>query len=196
MKENNEATWRIIPAATPAIIKQCSKCNCKSKYYCSEKFRVNANQSRVDIWLIYKCHKCDSTWKLAIKKGIKPRDLPPGLFDRFVNNDSSLAWQYAFDKHFLKQHSCVIDYSIDYTVEGHVPHNGPQLIHIQIPYIFDLKLGALLAKVLRTTVGQVRKHVEKGDISINPQVDIMKHRIKSDISGLLIARNICYNIET
>jgi len=191
MKEYKQTTWRIIPESTPNIIKPCSKCNRKSEYYCSEKFRVNANQSRVDIWLIYKCHKCDSTWKLAIKKGIRPRDLPAGLFDRFINNDSELAWQYAFDRNFLKQHNCVIDYaSVKYTIEGNSPHSGPQWVHIQSPYCFDLKLGVLLANALSTTVGQIKKHVESGVISITPEIDIMKHRIKSDITGLHLTGDI------
>jgi len=187
MRKYKETTWRIIPANTPAIIKQCSKCNRKSEYYCSEKFRVNANQSRVDVWIIYKCHKCDSTWKLAIKKGIRPHDLPEGLFDRFINNDRCLAWQYAFDRHFLKQHNCVIDYTnVEYSVDGYEAHDGHLLVNIESPYCFDLKLSAVLANVLCMTVGQIRKLVESGGISANNEIDIMKHRIKSDISGLII----------
>jgi len=182
--QNNykEATWRIIPTNTPAIIRHCSKCNRKSEYYCSEKFRINANQARIDIWLIYKCHKCDSTWKLTIKKGIKPYDLPAALFERFIDNDKCLAWQYAFDKHFLKQNSCVVDYTnMGYYVEGHEAYVGPVLIRIQSPYVFDLKLSALLAKALSLSVGQIKKLAEGGAVSVTPEVDIMKHKIKSDL---------------
>jgi len=186
LDEYKKATWHIVPANTPVIIKHCSKCNRKNEYYCSEKFRVNANQARVDIWLIYKCNKCDSTWKLAIKKGVRPRDLPAGLFDKFVNNDRCLAWQYAFDRHFLKQHSCVIDYAnVEYSVRGYDRCEGPLLVHIKSLYCFELKLGTLLANVLCMTVGQIKKLAESGAILASPEIDIVKHKIKSDIDVLL-----------
>jgi len=185
MNEYVKATWRVVPANTPGIIRHCSKCNRKSEYYCSEKFRVNANGARVDIWLIYKCHKCDSTCKLAIYKGVSPHDLPAGLFDLFIDNDKALAWQYAFDKHFLKQNACVVDYAgVEYSVEG-VVHCGPQVVHIQCPYSFDLKLVALLAKALGTTVGQVKKYVESGDISAAPDINIVRHRVWGDVEVVL-----------
>ena len=182
LNEYKNATWRIMPTNTPVIIRHCSKCNRKSEYYCSEKFRVNANQARVDIWLIYKCHKCDSTWKLTIKKGIRPRDIPAELFERFIVNDKCLAWQYAFDRNFIKQNSCVIDYdSVEYAVEGFEAFDGPTLVRVESPYTFDLKLSALLAKLLCLSVGQIKKLTESGAISAGPEIDIKKYRIKSDL---------------
>jgi len=187
MNEYVKATWRIVPANTPGITRHCSKCNRKSAYYCSEKFRVNANGARVDIWLIYKCHKCDSTWKLAIHKGISPHELPPGLFDMFIDNDKALAWQYAFDKHFLKQNACTADYAnVEYTIEGYTAQASPQAVHIQSPFSFDLKLIALLAKALGVTVGQVKKYVGSGAISAAPEINILRHRIKGDVDTLII----------
>jgi len=161
------------------------------EYYCSEKFRVNANQVRVDIWLIYKCSKCDSTWKLTIKKGIKPRDLAPGLFERFVSNDKCLAWQYAFDRHFLKQNTCVVDYtSVNYSIDGIKTDvktlDGPLLVHLKSPYTFDLKLSAMLAKALSSSVGQIKKLAHSKAISVDSG-DIMKLRIRADIDILFEA---------
>ena len=152
-------------------------------YYCSEKFRANANQSRVDIWLIYKCTKCDNTWKLSIYKGVRPNELPVGLFDKFVNNDAALAWTYAFDRNFLKQHSCTVDYAIvEYTVEStnECSWEIPVLVHVKSQYGFDLKLSALLARMLNISVGQVKRLVEKGQITASPDINVMKHRIKAN----------------
>ncbi|WP_084023929.1 DUF1062 domain-containing protein [Clostridium taeniosporum] len=41
---------------------QPNKCNEKIHYINSGKFRVNANKNNIDIWLIYQCEKCKSTW--------------------------------------------------------------------------------------------------------------------------------------
>ena len=143
---SNEANWLIIPTTTPQIIKHCSKCNKKMNYYCSEKFRLNGNHTRIDIWLIYKCVKCDTTWKLTIKKGIKPHDISQELFEKFTHNDKELAWQYAFNQQFLSQQACVVDYTgIEYNIDGFETYNGYDIIHLRSLYYFKLKLSALLS---------------------------------------------------
>jgi len=170
-------------------------------YYCSEKFRANANQSRVDIWLIYKCVKCDNTCKLSIYKGIRPHELAAGLFDKFVNNDAALAWEYAFDRNFLKQHECVVDYSaVEYEVNTNVDIiqlsgssiNGatcstynpalPVDIHVSSHFSFELKLVALLARMLDMSIGQIKRLADMGKISTSPEVNLARYRIKSDHS--------------
>ena len=211
----NEITWHVVPSQTPNIIRHCSKCNRKMPYYCSEKFRANANQSRVDVWLIFKCSKCDNTWKLMLFKGIRPHELPAGLFDKFIDNDKNLAWQYAFDRNLLKQHDCIVDYSdVDYIVENepkspnynHYPskkadkaisprrkrgevavdfqgetlYNEPVLIYVKCLFSFDLKLSALLAKMLNTSIGQIKRLVENGNIITCQDIDIMKYRFKTE----------------
>jgi len=195
----NETTWHIVPTQTPNIIRHCSKCNRKMPYYCSEKFRANANQSRVDIWLIYKCTKCDNTWKLSLYKGVRPHELPTGLFDKFVNNDAALAWQYAFDRNFLKQHGCTVDYTnVGYTVKvtNEQGWETPVHVHVESQYSFDLKLSVLLARILDTSVGQIKRLADMGHISASPEINIMKHRIKANqcitvIIGLSQPTNSC-----
>ena len=182
MQENTKATWLIVPTTTPTIIRKCSKCNKKMEFYCSEKFRVNANSTRVDIWLIYKCTKCDSTWKVAINKGIKPQDLPQELFDKFINNDTKLAWKYAFDRNLLKQNGCTLQYAdIDYTVDGATAVDAPMHVHLKSEYFFELKLSLLLAKVLDISVSKLQKHVSAKMITTVPVLDIMKYKIRADL---------------
>jgi len=182
--KHNEATWNIVPTATPLIIRHCSKCNRKMEFYCSEKFRMNGNHTRIDIWLIYKCIKCDTTLKLTIYKGIKPHDISNTLFEQFTHNDTKLAWKYAFDRSFLKQNACIAKYTdIKYHVEGFEPNslNNPLLVHLRSAYIFDLKLSAFLAGVLGISVGKLRGLVGDGMMTVSPVCDIMKYRIRADI---------------
>jgi len=154
------------------------------EFYCSEKFRINGNHTRVDIWLIYKCIKCDTTLKLTIKRGIKPHSLSKELFDQFTNNDASLAWKYAFDRQFLKQHECEVNYAnVKYSIEG---FESPDLskhlhIHLKSQYIFDLKLSTFLANALDISVGKIKKLAINGMVMTSPKCDIIKYRIRSDI---------------
>ena len=184
LNNHNETIWKIVPNTTPLIIRHCSKCNRKMEFYCSEKFRMNGSHTRIDIWLIYKCVKCDTTLKLTIDKGIKPHDISSELFDQFTHNDKKLAWKYAFDKNFLKQNACIVKYAdIDYHVEGFEPHslNNPTLVHLKSEYLFDLKLSTFLAGVLGVSVGKLRGIVNDGLITVTPECDIIKYRIKSDL---------------
>jgi len=154
------------------------------EYYCSEKFRMNGNHTRIDIWLIYKCSKCDTTLKLTIVKGIKPHDISSELFDRFTHNDATLAWDYAFDRNFLKKNDCVVRYTdVMYCVEGFEPQKWDNnlIVHLKNKYLFDLKLSVLLAGIFGISIGRLRSIVNDGLISVRPLCDIMKYRIKTDI---------------
>ena len=184
LDEYNKVTWHIVPTNTPLVIRHCSKCNRKMEFYCSEKFRMNGNHTRIDIWLIYKCSKCDTTLKLTIVKGIKPHDISRILFDQFTNNDVQLAWKYAFNRDFLKQNECIVQYTdVKYYVEGFHPHDLDQsvLVHLKSMYTFNLKLSTFLAGILGTSVSQLRKIVDDGLITVAPIYDIMKYRIKTNI---------------
>jgi hypothetical protein len=153
-------------------------------FYCSGKFRMNGNNTRIDVWIIYKCTKCDTTLKLTIMKGIKPHDIPRESFDQFTHNDAALAWQYAFDRDFMKRNACVVDYSgVGYRVEGFNQRDlaEPLLVRLESEYVFDLKLGTLLAGVMGISVGKLRGIIKEGLINTDPPCDIVKHRIKSDI---------------
>ena len=185
LEKYNEVTWHIVPKNPPLVIRHCSKCNKKMEYYCSEKFRMNGNHTRIDIWLIYKCSKCDKTLKLTIDKGIKPHDISTELFDSYTHNDENLAWDYAFDRDFLRKNDCVIEYkNVMYYVEGLQPQTTWEsnlTIHLKSKYFFDLKLSVLLAGVLGISVSKLRRIVEAGLITASPLCDIMKYRIRSDM---------------
>ena len=70
-----EDVWRIIPAATPRVIRRCAHCNEPRAFACTEKFRVNAQQRRIDVWLLYRCTACDTTWKHALLERCAPEEI-------------------------------------------------------------------------------------------------------------------------
>jgi len=185
---HNEVNWLITPKETPRIVRNCSKCGKKKEFYCSEKFRVNGRHTKIDIWLIYKCIKCDTTWKLTLDRGLKPRDLSPEIFDGFTNNDKDLAWKYAFDRQLLKQNECEMQYSsIGYDVEGSdvCLSAGPTIIQLRSVYMFELKLSIFLAGRLGISIGQLKKLVENKVITTSPECDIMKYRIRADLDIII-----------
>lgn len=111
--------WEILPENSPAIIHNCQKCGNQSRFRCSENFRVNAHQKRLDVWLIYRCAKCDKTLNLTLYSRISPKALDPDILQKATNNDRDYARQLSFDYDLLKRNGMVPDFaSVTYKIKG------------------------------------------------------------------------------
>jgi len=85
---------RVEPEA-PTRTRYCSKCKKTSSFVCSGKFRVNANGKHLDVWLIYRCERCNTTWNQEIYARVKPSRIDKELYQAFVDNDWETALRYA-----------------------------------------------------------------------------------------------------
>lgn len=81
----------------------CGGCGQKREFVNSGKFRVNANGNKISVWLIYRCRKCKHTWNLTIYERVKPDKISPELYELFLENDEDTAYQYGYDRDFLKR---------------------------------------------------------------------------------------------
>ena len=88
---------------TIKIIHKCSGCKRKMHFVNTGKFRVNANGSRVDVWLIYQCEKCKHSLNLTVYERTKPDRISSEEYQLFLDNDEALAIKYGNDKAFLKR---------------------------------------------------------------------------------------------
>ena len=79
--------WEIQYLSILPVLRYCKKCGKKSTFTCSGQFRINAQRRCLDIWLIYKCSSCDTTWNATIYSRVSPQSLPMGLLDNFYKND-------------------------------------------------------------------------------------------------------------
>jgi len=92
-----EVCWRILPVTTPRVLRHCSHCGTTRQFACSDTFRVNANQRKIDVWLIYRCVDCDCTWNRTIFTRSTPEEIGPVLYRHFQDNHRETAWHYTFD---------------------------------------------------------------------------------------------------
>ncbi|WP_088011667.1 DUF1062 domain-containing protein [Gottfriedia acidiceleris] len=183
MNENNIITWSIQPKSTPLVLRNCTKCGKKKEFYCSELFRMNANKQKIDVWLIYKCNQCDSTWNVTIFSRINPVDLDKSLFENMSKNDKETAWKYAFDMDTIRRNQAEAIFNIDYIAIGEnidFYKKLPQEIFIIIEsqYSFNLRLDKLLKNKLNVSRKKLWEMIENGFIFTNPEVNIRKHKIK------------------
>lgn len=117
--------WNVIPLHTPLhtprVVKDCPKCRERRRFVSSDKFRINAQQRHLDVWLIYKCEKCATTWNSRILRRVEPALIRPNLYRGFLENDRETAWQYACNLDLLKRNGVEIDTELDFVIEGAEP---------------------------------------------------------------------------
>jgi hypothetical protein len=65
-KEIKITRWKIIPDHPPKIMRNCPKCGGQCEFESSGNFRINANSKTIDVWLIYQCINCNTTWNMEI----------------------------------------------------------------------------------------------------------------------------------
>lgn len=194
MNDKNIITWTIKPKTTPFVLRNCNKCKNKKEFYCSELFRMNANKQKIDVWLIYKCNQCNSTWNLTIFSRINPVDIDKSLFNRMSRNDKETAWKYAFDMETHRNNQAEALYNVDYVAEGEnidsLKNQSQEIfINIESPYSFNLRLDKLLKDKLIVSRKKLLEMIENGYIYTIPEVNIRKHKIKEKQIKLTITND-------
>lgn len=187
-------TWEVKVKNTPLLIKKCSHCD-SDRFYCSDKFRMNAQKKNIDVWLIYRCVKCDNTCNLTLLSRSKPDLINKTLFHSFSMNDKDAAWKYAFSTEMERKNNLRLDYgSVEYEV---IPNTSLEdllnlsneviKIHIKYEFEFDLKLSSLIRRCFSLSANQVKRMFEDGIITISGNKPPQKHKVK-DGDMILIQR--------
>lgn len=187
-------TWEVKVKNTPLLIKKCSHCD-SDRFYCSDKFRMNAQKKNIDVWLIYRCVKCDNTCNLTLLSRSKPDLIDKTLFHSFSMNDKDAAWKYAFSTEMERKNNLRLDYgSVEYEVGPDTSledllnlSNEVIKIHIKCEFEFDLKLSSLIKRCFSLSANQVKRMFEDGIITISGNKPPQKHKVK-DGDMILIQR--------
>lgn len=117
--------YRIIPTGAYRIMRNCAGCNRsqakggkKSSYDSTGCFRVNANGSKLDVWLIYQCPECKQTYNLGIYERINHEKLDEEEYHNFMINDAETALKYGLDKNiFVRNKATIADGDMNYVLQ-------------------------------------------------------------------------------
>ena len=176
--EENHVIWEIEYCAPPAVLRYCKKCGKKEEYLCSGEFRVNAQQKNLDIWLIYKCIHCNTTWNSAIYSRVSPQKLGADLLE---------AIQYAMDLSLLHRNGVEAKMP-EYTIIGEdVSLEKTVNIKIQSKYRLPLKISAILRKKLGITQRELDELILSNRIWSSTGQDIRKCRLSSQETTITIS---------
>lgn len=101
----NKIIWEIQCHSSLPAYRYCKKCGEKRAFTCSGQFRVNAQQKHLDVWLIYKCPDCDTTWNASVCCRVSPIH-SSGAFGRFLQKRRRSRLAIRNGQRFSRQERC------------------------------------------------------------------------------------------
>ena len=163
MSYSNRTTYKIIPRGSYKIIRNCSGCGGKSTYQNTERFRVNANGNRIDVWLIYLCEKCRHTYNLTVYERVKPASIPTDEYALFLANDGDLALKYGTDRQLFIRNKAEIDGNdINYELIPNETADVQSKLIIENPYELKVRTDKVAAELLGITRSKIKQLEKSG----------------------------------
>jgi hypothetical protein len=145
--------WRIRPLELPRPWRYCASCATARAFVCSERFRVNAQKKSLDVWLNYRCGRCEDVWRFPLFERRSVSELGAAQLDGFARHDPAAVWKYAFDIARLRPHVIRLDSDVRVEVERtpltcDAVAPGHLCIHFDVPFPCDIRLDRMLAEQL------------------------------------------------
>lgn len=183
--------YEMIPKDSFSVIRGCAKCGRKTRFTNTEKFRVNANGGKLDVWLIYQCEECKHTLNLAIYERRKVSSILKEEYQRFLHNDEELARMYGTDMQLFQKNKAEIDFervSVDFVKKDEAEGKDESgsfeediLITIHNPCGLKLRAEKQIAMLLGMSRSQVKSMMEQGELA--PEIK-QPQRISFRIKGI------------
>ena len=189
MNRNLRKQWTVTPDKPPAIMRRCPKCGKKTEFINSGKFRVNANGRLIDVWLIYRCGQCKTSWNMAVWERVEACRLEKKEYEGFLKNDPGLAVKYGNDRDLFARNKAEAAASkAEYYVTAldtafPCKEDYAMEIEIRVPFGFDLRADIFFMNQLSVSRSRIKKWCENGMILNNGEVLPPKAKVKD---GMLL----------
>ncbi len=174
--------WEVQSLSLLPVLKYCKKCGRKNLFACSRQFRVNAQRRYLDIWLIYKCCDCNTTWNATVYSRISPQSIKPQLLDGFYKNDNELVEKYAMDSQFLQENGVEVGLP-QYSVIGDCfSLNETVQLEIKSKYSLSVKVSSVVRSKLLLSEKEYLQLITSGKIKSFPNQDLKKCKLKEGVT--------------
>lgn len=181
-----KVTWKIQYDSTPLVHRHCKKCGKKTRFKSSDQFRINAQRQYLDIWLIYKCTKCNTTWNATIFSRISPQALTSEQLNQFQENDQALARNYAFDFDLLRKNGAEYELPAFSIVGDDIGTGESAEVKLISEYILPIKVSTLLRKKLHHSQKSFRELVENGRIKDASGQNLLKSKLNGETTIIFL----------
>lgn len=174
MSYSKKIEYEIVPKETFSVIRNCPGCSRKTHFQNTKKFRVNANGSRLDVWLIYQCENCKHTFNLTVYERQKATSIPQKEYERFLSNNEQLADAYGKNLQFFKKNKAEVDLqNVEYVFQKLAEnitdcrHDPQTYIIIHNPWGLKLRPEKQMAEILALSRSKVKKMLEQGELKMD-----------------------------
>lgn len=175
--------WEVTVLSPPDATRHCKRCGGKTAHRSSGLFRVNAQQKALDIWLVYRCAFCKSTWNLPLFSRISPKSIHPDLLRRLMENDGELACRYAMDTGLLKRNGAEPGPPVyDVRGEGIDPAQDVR-VRLACRHPAEVRVAGIIRKKLSLSKRAFDALVAGGAVALENGADIHRCRVQP---GLVI----------
>jgi hypothetical protein len=82
---------------------RCNRCRRVSRFECTGKFRVNASRNLIDVWLLFRCLRCQTVVKVPIVERTSVLRIPRKDLEAYLDNDASTASRLEADIALLRK---------------------------------------------------------------------------------------------
>ncbi|WP_425607324.1 DUF1062 domain-containing protein [Roseibium sediminicola] len=161
--------WTICCSSSAAIRRPCGRCGTTQSFSSMGKFRLNANGSRLDAWLIYSCQCCGRTWNRSVFERKAVASLSKKDLLALQSNDPGFAARIAQAPLICANGD--VQPQNDFTLTGrHVPVSGkggcPGLLVIRNPDLGRVRLDKVLVRGLRLSRNDLHSLVKTGGLRV------------------------------
>ena len=172
--------YTLVPTKSFTVLHNCSGCNSKSHFINTNRFRVNANGNKLDIWLIYQCSKCKHTLNMSIYERVKSGSIPQKEYELFLQNDEELAEQYGKTLSFFAKNRLVVDTEMqDYVLmdasgqplQEALDYETDTHVKIYNPYHIQLRAEKVASLVFQLSRSALKKQLDSGNLQITKRAD-------------------------
>jgi hypothetical protein len=163
----------VVSVAPPTISWRCPRCPC-SEFVCSERFRMNTHAKLADIWLIYRCARCDATKNLTIVERRPVTRISPSLVDAAMRNDPVAARRFARDLHLLRRAGVQVLRGDRVSLSEVARSSRRVQLHFAEPLL--VRLDDVLSQALGVSRRQLRTLDASGRLRLHPPAPLSRLR--------------------
>ncbi|MCL2828554.1 MAG: DUF1062 domain-containing protein [Oscillospiraceae bacterium] len=173
--------WTAQIKHAPTVEKYCKRCGCKTAFVSSNLFRINAQQRHLDVWLIYRCGVCDTTWNLTVLSRINPHSIAPETLQRFQDNDPDLAMRYALDTPLIRQNGGEPRLPVIEITGPPTELTEPVRIHLRSEHPTEIKILTVLRDQLGLSRSALERMHETGRLRIISGQSLKKCKLAGEV---------------
>ncbi|ADD45712.1 DUF1062 domain-containing protein [Stackebrandtia nassauensis] len=157
--------WVVMPTRLPLIRRRCHVC-ASARFGPSGKFRVNANQKLIDVWLLALCTGCGETTKLTVLERTRVRAIPSGLLDRLLHDDPDLIAELLQDPAIQRRNRVCLDWEDAWRLDtGEPDRQGAEVIEVAVH--FAARIPVRVERLIAEGLGLSRAEVERLTVTGN-----------------------------